>query len=59
MQLAGWRLSETFVLISDYANKQLCHAPGSAARRGAYVPRGGQVSPPGAQSSSFPVWDLL
>lgn len=31
MQLAGWRLSETFVLISDYANKQLCHAPRSAA----------------------------
>lgn len=31
MQLAGWRLSETFVLISDYANKQLCHAPSPAA----------------------------
>lgn len=29
MRLAGWRLSETFVLISDYANQQLCHAPGS------------------------------
>ena len=24
MQLHGWHLSETFVLISDYANKQLC-----------------------------------
>lgn len=28
-QVAAWLLSETFVLISDYANKQLCHAPGS------------------------------
>lgn len=24
IELDGWRLSETFVLISDYANKQLC-----------------------------------